>query len=513
VSPVLGPAEFRALLGRLGPTFVKVGQFLALRPDVLAQEYCDELMQLLDDLPPFPWSEAEAIISADLGASPDELFAHIDREPVAAGSLAQAHLAYLPDGREVAVKILRPGVRKRVRRDLRRIRAIARILELAGVAPLVAPREVAAEVRTWLLQELDLRRELRNMQRLHELSADSPTIHVPRPEPALSGDRVLTAEFIRGVSLARLLAEERAEPGSARARHGFDVDVLAERLMDAVLTQVFRYRFFHADLHPGNLIAHGSDRIGFVDFGLCDELEPSIRENQSRYLAALYERDIRRMYAALSRILDRDEGSDVAGFRRDFTRESRGWLERMPERPARRDPADRQSPIAGWMIATMRTARRHGMRLPPRVLSLYRALLTAESVADQLGGRADLASVGREFFDRLREEEGRLRISRADLEGTAVSAIGLLRDGPDQLQRMLRDASEGRLAIPVEVADPRARARARRRRARMLAAALLSVGPPWLLARGEVGAGVAWTLAALLCALYAGLAVGWRLLR
>jgi ubiquinone biosynthesis protein len=513
VTPVLGPPQFRALLQRLGPTFVKVGQFLALRPDMLAQEYCDELMRLLDDLPPFRWSEAETIITADLGAPPDELFAHIDREPVAAGSLAQTHRAFLSDGREVAVKILRPRVRERVTRDLRRIRLMARILELAGAVPVVAPREVAAEVRAWMLQELDLRRELRNMQRLHDLTAGSVTMRVPRPEPKLSGDRVLTAEFIRGVSLARLLAEERVQPGAARERHGVDVDALAERLLDAVLTQVFRYRFFHADLHPGNLIALGSDKIGFVDFGLCDELEPAIREHQSRYLAALYDRDVRRMYAALSRILARDERSDVAGFRRDFTRETRSWLERMPAQPERRDPADGQSPIAGWMIASMRTARRHGMRLPPRVLSLYRALLTAETVAHQLGAAADLASVGRDFFDRLREQEGRLRISRADLEATAVSAIGLLRDGPEQLHRLLRDAAEGRLAVPVEVADPRARTRARRRHARMVTAALVSIGPAWLLARGEVGASLTWALAVLLCGLYAGLAAGWWRLR
>src|SRR3954463_1526036 len=138
-----GPEGFRELLERLGPTFVKVGQFLALRPDLVPQEYCDELMHLLDALPPFDWSEAESAIAADLGADPERLFAHVETTPIAAGSLAQTHRAVTLDGREVAVKVQRPGVKKRVARDLRRVRTIARLLELARVAPVVAPSEVA----------------------------------------------------------------------------------------------------------------------------------------------------------------------------------------------------------------------------------------------------------------------------------------------------------------------------------------------------------------------------------
>lgn len=508
-----GPTGFRALLERLGPTWVKLGQFLALRPDILPQEYCDELMRLLDALPPFPWPEAEAIIAGDLGGDPEQLFAYVDPTPVAAGSLAQTHRAVTRDGREVAVKVQRPGVRERVMRDLRRVDAIARLLELAQASAVVVPREVAAELRSWMLQELDLRRELRNMQRLHELARDSAAIRIPRPEPDLSGARVLTAEYIHGVPFTTLLADLRADAATGRDAHGLDLDLLAENLLDAALTQIFRYRFFHADLHPGNLIALPGDAVGFVDFGLCDELEPAIREGQTRYLAALYERDVGRMHAALDDILVVGDDSDPLAFRAEFTRTTRDWLARMPAEPQGHALGAGRSPIAGWMVAAMRVARQHRMRLPPRVLSMYRALLTAESVANELGAGADLGSVGREFFGRLRSEDGFARIQRADLEAVAISAIGLLRDAPDQVHRILRETAEGRFALPVDVAEPPSRTRARRVRVRLVAAALLSVGIAAALARAEVphlaGVDLGWLLAALLCGLYAAIAVGW----
>ncbi|HEX8122684.1 MAG TPA: AarF/UbiB family protein [Solirubrobacteraceae bacterium] len=489
------PEGLRRLLEQLGPTFVKAGQFLALRPDLVPREHRDELMRLLDRVPPFPWREAEAIIAADLGGDPERLFAHVDVEPVAAGSLAQTHRAVLADGREVAIKVERPGVRRRVLRDLRRLDAVARVAEAARVAPVIAPRDLAAELRVWMLQELDMRRELRNMARLHELAQDSPTMRIPRPEPDLSGARVLTAEYLRGVPFTEVLRELRdGDAADVEARHGLRVDRLAEDLLDATLTQVFSLRFFHADVHPGNLFALPGGRIGFVDFGLCAELEQAIRERQTRYLAALYQRDVRRMYTALDDILDAPDDADVAGFRSEFTSEAQGW--------------DDGEPIATRMADTVRIARRHGMRLPPRVLSLYRALLTAESVARELSPEADLGTVGRDFFARLREEAGETRVDRAELEALAVSLIALARDGPDQLQRVLTETAEGRFALPVDKAQPRAPARAARARAALLAGALASLGLAAALAGGRAAGLGAAVLAALLAGVYGALAIG-----
>ncbi|HEX8054619.1 MAG TPA: AarF/UbiB family protein, partial [Thermoleophilaceae bacterium] len=215
-----GPERLRELLERLGPTFVKVGQYLALRPDLIPQEYCDELLRLLDRVPPFPWEEARAIIEDELGEI-GHAFAEIDAKPLAAGSLSQAHRARLHGGGEVVVKVQRPGVREAVRRDLGRARTIARVLELARVPLVVEPRELVTELRAWMLQELDLERELANMQKLRELAADSEIMRIPRAYPDLSGKRVLTAEYIHGMPLSTLLGSLRTgreDPGSLSAR-------------------------------------------------------------------------------------------------------------------------------------------------------------------------------------------------------------------------------------------------------------------------------------------------------
>src|SRR5919201_1480666 len=269
-----GPAGFRALLERLGPTYVKIGQFLALRPDIVPQEFCDELIRLLDRVDPFPWEQARAIIAEDLGDDPTRLFAAIDAAPLAAGSLAQTHAARLQDGTAVVVKVQRPRVREQVLRDVGRIGVLARLLELAGVSPAISPRDVAAELRDWLLQELDTGREVDNMARLHRLAHDVPWIVVPRPYRSLCGPRVVTAERVLGIPLTELL-------DAGAASDEVSLERLAENLIFATLTQVFRFRFFHADVHPGNVFALPGNRIGYVDFGLCDELDETLRERQA----------------------------------------------------------------------------------------------------------------------------------------------------------------------------------------------------------------------------------------
>jgi ubiquinone biosynthesis protein len=497
-----GPERVRELLERLGPTFVKVGQYLALRPDLLPQEYCDELMRLLDRVPPFPWEEARAILEDELGDL-ERSFDSIEPRPLAAGSLAQTHRARLLSGEPVVVKVQRPGVREAVLRDLGRLRAIARVLQTARVPVVVEPRELAAELRRWMLQELDLERERANMERLGELAAGSEIMRIPRAYRHLCGRRVLTAEYVRGIPFSDLLASLRSgrdDAESLRARAGVDLELLASNLLEATLTQIFELRFFHADLHPGNLIALPGGRIGFVDFGLCDELDEAVQRRQLQYISALYEGDAGRMYNALGELLVAPDESRLARFRRDFT-------------PPPRDGA----PIAEWMVEVMRLVRRHDLRLPPRVLSMYRALFAAETVADAFGARATLRSVGRDFFVALRRRQAGEAFGREDLEAFAISLVTLLRDAPEHLERGFRERAEGRFELGTDAVDSPGAVEARRVRTRMTAGAAATVALAAALALPDLpeagGVSAAWPLATLLCALYASLLLGWRRLR
>ena len=537
-----GAAGFRRLLERLGPTYVKIGQFLALRPDLISQDYSDELMHLLDQVPPFPWEQARATIEADLGMDVRDAFVHIDPRPVAAGSLAQTHLARLHNGTEVAVKVQRPGIAERVQRDLSRAGFFARVIQASGLKLVISPVDLLDELSHWMTQELDFQNELQNIKRLRRLTQGSPYERIPQPFPQLCGQRVLTSEYLRGIPLSELLTAVRSDSPVEQDRIrslGIDLDALASSLVGCVLRQIFIYRFFHADVHPGNLIALPDGRIGFIDFGLCDELDARVREKQLNYLAAAYSDNVDVMFDAMLDILVPGDETDVAAFRRDFSAQTRRWMSHIRPEPEDADEpgADviplRSSPhhtasvddegeegtsaVAQWMMGTMRVVRRHGLQLPPRVLSMYRTMLTVESVSTGLSPRADIRHVGGPFFTRLRIQEELRAIAPDRLHGTLSSLLGLMRDGPRQLQRVLTDLSEGRLAMTVNFEEVPRTARAWRRRTRLISTSILTVGLSILLAAGNlpllVGVPLATPLAILLTLLYLSALVQWRRMR
>ena len=485
-----GPVKFRQLLEKRGPVFIKIGQFLALRPDLLPQEYCAELMHLFDDVPEFPWATARAIIRDDLGAEAAELFREVNPKPIGAGSLAQTYVWRLDNGLRVAVKVQRPGLRAQVLRDIRRARRLARLLEITGVPLIVAPRDAVEEIADWLLQEIDFRRELHNLTRLYRLSRKNRHQLIPRPYPRLSGDRVVTARYLEGVpvsSIVRAPVDEVSGPERVSA----DREQFAANLFTAALTQIFRYRFFHADMHPGNLLIVKGNRAGFVDFGLCADLDETIHAQQTKYLWAVYRGDAEQMYAAVIEILETTEHTDAEGFRREFLAEARAWsTRRRSERQHGRDQSRRpyDSAHAQFLIAAMRSARRNGFLIPSSILALYRALLTAESVSRQVAPTIDLSAVGREFFAGLRGQEVWRQLRWENPESVLLSYLTLLRDSPAQLNQILSDVASGRFALRVTMRDAVDVQRVKNQRVRLLTFAILLVGLAVLLTAPELPA-------------------------
>lgn len=508
-----GAAEFRRLLERRGPIFVKMGQFLALRPDLIPREYCEELMRLFEEVRPFSWHEARQIIKEDLGGEPAELFAYIDPRPLASGSLAQTHFARLASGEEVAVKVLRPDVRGRVERDLRRARRLVRILELSRSSFILSPREVLSEITDWLMQELDLQQELANIRRLRRLTARSRIQFVPRPYPEFSGPRVLTAQYVRGAHVIDLLAPRRATDASGpEIDPEVDRNLLAERLIEACLTQIFQFRFFHADLHPGNLIAMPHNRIAFVDFGLCDELDEAVRKRQMRYLGALYRGDNEQVFHSLQEILVPTDRADSEGLRQDFFAAVRSWSSERRRSDRRDRGASYRSSVANYMIAVMQAARRNGYQVPTRILAMYRALLTAESVAQQLGGDADLHSVGRAFVEQLQTDEALAVLQPENLQSAVLSYYALWREYPSQVSQILSDLADSRFVLKVNVSENADLKRDRNRRTRLIVTSIVAVSTAILIAGVELssnaGGWLSWMLMAGLLCLY--IAVFWQ---
>src|SRR3954451_1515723 len=256
--------HLRELLDELGPTFVKFGQLLSMRPDILPPDIIAELRGLQDDVRPFAYEEVERVIQEDLGLPIERLFLEFDRAPLAAASIGQVHRAILPNGHQVAVKVQRPGAPEQIEADLGLLYQAARIVkERVRALDFVDVREVVDEFARAIRQELDYRLEGRNAEQLHRNFAGHPHVRVPRVYWSYSRARVLTLEFIEGRQLADV--DEAGYTMEERKR-------LAEVVTEAWMTMVFRDGFFHGDPHPANVLVVSPDVIGLVDFGLAGKL-------------------------------------------------------------------------------------------------------------------------------------------------------------------------------------------------------------------------------------------------
>lgn len=512
----LNPQRLRRHMERQGPTFIKLGQFLALRPDLIDQAYCDELLHLVDDVEPFAWADAYRIMTAELGDERLKEFAWINPRPVAAAALAQVHFARTRDGRELAIKVQREGIAQRVRRDLRRARWLLRLLETAGFLGGISVGDLLGEIERWMFIELDYANELSNLQRIYDLCSADRTVRIPRPYPDLSSGRVLTTEYFRGVSFTELLRLVRGGRQDKIASLGLDADELGRGLIQALLTQIFRYNFFHADTHPGNLMALPGNVVGFVGFGLMETQDETIREEQAHYVSALYTGDTRRMFKALTEILVPGSRANAEGLHADFFEQSRLWARESVSVDDSR--AEQHSAVTDYMIGVMRAARTNDYRIPPAALAMYRTLLTAEKVATELGSREGLRSVGVEFFKRLKIEHALSLFSPESLQSFVFDIIDMLHHAPGRLDRLLSDIATNRLQLRVRTSESEDDRRQGNGRAKLLTAATVSVGIALLIS--SVGDTVllgqltlSKILSGVLVALYAYILVLWRQLR
>jgi ubiquinone biosynthesis protein len=505
------PAGLRETLERLGPVFIKIGQFLAMRPDLIPQEYCDALLALADDVSPFPSVEVRQIIIDDLGGCLEDHFAWFNPQPVAAGSLAQVHRARTVDGEDVAVKVQRPHIHEAMAQGLRRTRLIGSAMKAAGLLDAISLKDVLAEISLWMDDELNFKLELQNLTRLYKLSDEGREMRVPRPYPFLSSARLVVAEFIDGTPLSSLLRVPVDDRGAELDRLGLDGEALAEDLIQSVLTQIFRYKLFHADTHPGNLIAMQGSEIGFVDFGLVDSLDPTFQKGMLRYLSAVYDNDIDGMARGLRELLIPLDGADFETFQRDFSTESRLWL-RNRGRTIERSESER-SPVANYMISVLRAARKNRFRVPVGILSMYRSLLTAESVATQIGASADLRSVGRTFFSNLQFESTLQLLSVEQLQPLLVQWITLFREGPGHLQQILSDLADDQFVLrvlPIDSSDSRIQAAVR---AKLITLAILALVLSVLLLAAVNDRKVQACLLAAIFAVFIRIVLLWRRLK
>lgn len=488
---MISPARLRKWLTRKGPLFIKLGQLLALRPDILPQEYCDELIKLLDQVNFFPWHEAKDILSQELDCDPDEIFSYIQSRPIGAGSIAQVHLARLHSGEEVTIKIQRPDIESHVAKNLKHVRLLLKLLSMGPLKLAISSNELIDEISAWLKQELDFGIELNNLTRLYSLGKDSQLQTFPKPYPQWSRRRVLVAEHLEGVPISEVIRLVIANKHKTLTRLGINPDAVANNLLVSCLTQIFDYRFFHMDLHPGNLIVLPNNTLGFVDFGLCGQLDSTVNARQIRYFSAMFSGNSENMFHAAMDVLESDEHSDPEAFKRDFYMQTSVWQAKQatnvasdkPQAFAKAQPftksntkaENKRSQTAEWLVQIMRSARNTKMRIPVGVLAMYRSLLTAESVANLISAKHSLPSIGKAFFIKHQTKEIGRSLTPENLQNHLLNVASLLQDSPAKLERILTDLAERRLTINANVNDTNKNRKTANKRFRLIALCLIAI--------------------------------------
>lgn len=454
-------------LTELGPIFVKFGQILSTRRDLLPADVADELATLQDRVAPFPEDVARAAIESALGARIDERYATFDGKPLASASIAQVHAATLKDGREVVVKVLRPNIHARVVDDVALLRAIASSVErFHPNADKIRPREIVDEIETTLTNELDLQREGANASLLRRNFLGSSDLYVPEVIWSHTNERVLTLERVRGIPVDDLAALDAA---------GIDRVRLAEKGVRLFYTQVFRDNFFHADAHAGNIWvdpAHTADpRFIALDFGIMGTLPDEDQYWLAENFLALFNQDYRRVAELHIRA-----GWMPADARLDELEAAvRTVCEPYFTRPLA------EISLAEVVVKLFQMARRYELTLQPQLILLQKTLLNIEGVGRLLHPRIDIWATAKPVLERIWRERRGPRAALKALRRRVPEWLAAAPDMPQLVHDYLVLATRGKLELRVASDDLKAIEQRARRGQRMavllaLAGALLVSG-------------------------------------
>ena len=424
--------RIRRALEDLGPIFIKFGQILSTRRDLLPDDVARELARLQDQVPPFAGSSARMLIEKALGDSIGNLFLEFNEEPLASASIAQVHTAKLKDGSDVVVKVVRPGIEKTIRRDVDLLFTIARLADrYSSEARRLRPVEVVKEYETTIFDELDLMREAANASQLRRNFENSPLLYVPDIHWDFCRPNVMVMERIYGTPVSRI---------DVLKQKGISMKMLGERGVEIFFTQVFRDNFFHADMHPGNIFVADDGRYMAVDFGIIGTLT----ESDKRYLAenflAFFNRDYKRI-AELH--LESDwvpEETRVDQFEAAI---------RAISEPVFNKPISEIS-FGHYLLRLFQTARRFNMQVQPQLVLLQKTLLNIEGLGRQIYPELDLWTTAKPFLERwMAEQVGPQAFLRKARE-YLPRATGQLPELPAIAYRLLRDAEQGHLKLQWE---------------------------------------------------------------
>ena len=457
-------ARLRLALQELGPIFVKFGQILSTRRDLVPEDIAVELALLQDQVAPFDGDTARTLVEAALGRPVTEAFASFDTEPLASASIAQVHAATMPDGREVVVKVLRPGIERQIAADVSLLKWIAGIVDRTHPnADKIRPREVVAEVENTLAAELDLQREAANASVLRRNWSGSGDLYVPEPIWSHTAQRAMTMERVRGIPSDDIAALDRT---------GIDRKALAAKGVRVFYQQVFRDNFFHADAHAGNIWvdpdpARRSDpRFIALDFGIVGQLSSEDQYYLAENFMAIFQRDYRRIAE-----LHVQAGWMPSHIRIDeLEAAARAVCEPYFTRPLS------EISLAEVLVKLFRTAQRYELTLQPQLILLQKTLLNIEGVGRQLDPQIDIWAVAKPVLEKILVERYSPQRLLGEFRKRLPEMVTHAPDMPQLLHAWLQQQVQGKHELAMRSRDVREVAQQLAGMQRRIVAAILGVG-------------------------------------
>jgi ubiquinone biosynthesis protein len=422
-------------LEKMGPTFVKIGQLLSTRADLLPVVYMEALARLQDKVAPFPFLDVEGIVSAELGVRLSKAFAEFEEDPVAAASLGQVHRAVLRGGRKVAVKVQRPGIREEIVKDLEALSEIAAFADLhTEVGRRFGFGTMLEEFRKTLMRELDYRMEARNLELLAQNLRAFDRIVVPLPVEDYTTSRVLTIDYIRGEKITKLSPLVRTE---------IDGEKLAEQLFRAYLQQILVDGFVHADPHPGNVFLTDDNRIALLDLGMVTRISPGMQEKLLRLLLAVSEGRAEDAANVALTLGDVQPDFDEKGFRRD-----------VADLVAQNVGATvGQMQIGRAVLALARMSGERGIRVEPELAVLGKTLLNLDQVGRTLDPDFDPNAAIRRNASELMRQHVFKSLSPSNLLAGAMELKEFAGNLPRRINTILDHVANNQLEVKVDAID------------------------------------------------------------
>ena len=422
-------------LERLGPTFVKVGQLLSTRADLLPVAYLEALSRLQDQVEPFSFAEVERIVTEELGVRISKAFADFEATPIAAASLGQVHRASLRDGRVVAVKVQRPGIREQIVEDLDAFAEIAQLLDKhAEAGRLYQFEKMVEEFRKTLLRELDYRQEAQSLLTLRENLQEFQRIFVPEPLQDLTTSRVLTMDYVFGQKITSLSPLSRME---------LDGAALAEELHKAYLKQILIDGFFHADPHPGNVFLTEDGRLALLDLGMVGRMSPGMQENLLKLLLAISDGKGEEAADRAAEIGEKLDTFDEPEFRREVAELVAVYQNAKVE----------EIQIGRVVMQVSRAAGEAGVRLPPELTMLGKTLLHLDEIARTLDPTFDPNASVRRNAAELLQRRMRKSASPASLYAALLEAKDFVEKLPGRVNKVLDILAKNELRLNVDAID------------------------------------------------------------